>query len=166
MLANAYVQLGSVIFTFTNETPSTDQTPSKADISGPVILTLKFIMGAQGLFLPLTRFLEPFFYTIIARKLKGLGCPFKSSDMQEEAQERIHDTTFLDRGLNSLDVINSDVEKTIASEAKSTKVTQECHSNAQVSSEEESELELQPLYLMLASSLNVELVYVILKSIT
>lgn len=86
--------------------------------------------------------------------------------MHEEAQERIHDTTFLDRGLNSLDVFNSDTEQTIASEAKSTKVTQSRPSNAEVRTEEESELELQPLYLMLASSLNVELVYVILKSIT
>ena len=86
--------------------------------------------------------------------------------MHEEAQERIHDTTFLDRGLNSLDVFNSDTEQTIASEAKITKVTQSRPLNAEVRTEEESELELQPLYLMLASSLNVELVYVILKSIT
>ena len=94
MLANMYLQLGIVYFVFTNTNPL------NSDYNNTTILVLKVIFAASGILLPLTRLLEPYFYTIILRKVKEFFrsfCCLKSK--QHLVAEQLNDMTFLDRGI-------------------------------------------------------------------
>jgi len=66
------------------------------------IVVLKGISGLQGFIMPLTRIMEPFFYTILAKRLKELCFPCMGL-CQDEA-ERLDDLTFLQRGVSSRDL--------------------------------------------------------------
>jgi len=125
------------------------------------------ICFAQGLFLPLTRLFEPFFYAIVAKKIKEYGCPCRSSSRQEQEAEKQNDMTFLKRGMSRRDIRESDYSSNSSEGAAARKMLEIPAAQDTVGNPgEDEEMELQPLFLMLASSLNVELVYVILKSIT
>jgi len=88
LLTNLYFQISSVSYIF-----DPMRTPSQ---SGCVFLPLKLILGLQGFFMPFTRLFEPFFYQIVAQKLKSIRCPCSSKNKDTQL-EQADDETFLGR---------------------------------------------------------------------
>ena len=84
-LSNIYIQAGCVFYAVTNKSPYT------TDYDGALIMAMKISLGAQGLYLPLTRFFEPYFYTILASKVKYLRCPCRNHAKQDKMQDKLDD---------------------------------------------------------------------------
>ena len=93
LLTQLYSQLGTIMF-FTQARSGT--------MGGPVIIGLKVIYSMQGFILPLSRITEPFFFTILVKRLKILCSPCSSLCASEE--ERLDDQTFLQRGISPTDL--------------------------------------------------------------
>ena len=126
------------------------------DIDDTWVLVLKIIYALQGLFLPLTRLSEPFFFRIVKLKIKKISCCSKSN--YDSKIEYANDLTFLKRGIKA-----SDLEARASIISTGSDISdRSTFSNL----EREDPIEMEPLFLLLSSSLNVELVYIILKSIT
>ena len=122
---------------------------------------LKIIYGCSGLILPLTRLAEPFFYRLVMQKLKAIKCPCSGSE-DETKLELFNDLTFLKRGIRESDLGDRSSEKSSRDAA-----TMASYADfGQADGTEEEEPMMKPLFMELSSSLNVELVYIILKSIT
>ena len=118
---------------------------------------LKLIYQSQGLFLPFLRVSEPYFYQIAIRKLKTTFMPCLRRRRTQLDEEMRDDLSFLDRGLGR-------IAFTVKDQLETTAGSLDPPGNWEVT--EKEALQLEPLFLFLSSSLNVELVYIILKSIT
>jgi hypothetical protein len=128
---------------------------------------LKIIWLSQGFILPFTRLAEPFFYKIVIKKIKSIQCPCSKSQSSRK-EERLNDLTFLNRGIRESDLSEHKVSQSSIGESfeSDSSITISDESIYISNSDKEEELEMKPFFLELASSLNVELVYIILKSIT
>lgn len=127
------------------------------DIDDTWVLVLKIIYALQGLFLPLTRLSEPFFFRIVKLKIKKISCCSKSN--YDSKIEYANDLTFLKRGIKA-----SDLEDRASLISDGSEISDRASTISTL--EREEPIEMAPLFLLLSSSLNVELVYIILKSIT
>ena len=148
---NVYAQVGSCAAFY----PLFKDPHKSANIDTPIVKTFKVLFQGQGLIMPILRLSEPYFYQIVGQKFKSIFFTCRRQDTN-------YDVRFLERQL--------DIEDAIAS----TKSIQESEEKSRVESEDlpilalkvEEEEKMAPLFYFLASSLNVELVYIILKSIT
>ena len=73
------------------------------------IYILKILYTMQGFFMPLLRLYEPYFYTIVLRKIKAIQWPCSKKEKEKEAimEERQNDLTFLKRGISDIDLSES-----------------------------------------------------------
>lgn len=116
--------------------------------SNGFILFLKIIYQSQGLLLPLVRLSEPYFYDVLMKNITGRF---------DKKCEMENDLSFLDRGLTSSErrrTVDLDIEYRNMMKQRKRKAA------------EKNKNKMPSMYLFLASSLNVELVYIILKGIT
>lgn len=106
VISQAYIQIGFfIIFSPTYwDKPYPDLT------SEHWASALKIIFAAQGIFLPLTRIAEPYFYQTVAKRTKAFiqdinccCCGLAEARRQRLLQEEfINDLSFVDRGMNSI----------------------------------------------------------------
>lgn len=120
------------------------------------VLTLKILFAAQGWFIPLMRLSEPYFYQILVSKIEKW---WNSDARQFERLQEQRDKQFIKSASvfvkrRSVDIQDKRPEQLTTLE---TEITEE---------EEDIAAQMAPLFLFLASSLNVELVYIILSSLT
>jgi len=85
--------------------------------------------------MPLTRAFEPFFYTIVARKIKAFPWPC-SNQKDLLLEERRNDLTFLKRGIRSKDLETVESKPSI----KSTRSTEFSRNGSSVASYEADEM--------------------------
>ena len=160
LVVELYIQI-SCFYVFNLDTVQT------IDIDNGWVDTIKILWLSQGLILPLTRLTEPFFFKIVIKRIKSIQWPCSRSQRNTKV-ERLNDLTFLDRGIEESDLgVNcdaiGDTSMTLQSETSRHVLDDDTTDSKK---DEEEELEMKPMFLELASSLNVELVYIILKSIT
>ena len=96
LLTQLYLQVGSLVI-FTGKPENY--------LDGPFAVTLKILYGFQGFVLPLTRIYEPFFYSILVRKIRELHWPCIDRICSDAVnRERLDDLTFLQRGIKAKDL--------------------------------------------------------------
>jgi len=89
LMSNLYLEVSTVQYMLD---PYRD---SEVD-DGYFAITLKIFLGLQGWFMPLTRLFEPFFYTIMLKKLREIRWPCGGKDNAIKL-EQADDETFLGR---------------------------------------------------------------------
>lgn len=157
-IGNLYIQVGTAYWILYRAGNTQMKVP---DNDSAWVLVLKLIYVAQGFFLPLTRLSEPFFFHMVKQKVQKISCCSRSRSQEESKLERANDLTFLKRGIKADDLELRESE--VSSDAEPSDGTA---TSFEPSQGREVQLEMEPLFLLLSSSLNVELVYIILKSIT
>ena len=155
VIGNLYLQAGTVVL-FMSTTGSSSGQKVVPDNDSTWVRVLKIIYGLQGLFLPLTRLSEPFFFNIVKLKIKKISCCSKSN---YDTKIEYANDSFLKRGIKA-----SDLEDRASLISDGSEISDRASTISTL--EREEPIEMAPLFLLLSSSLNVELVYIILKSIT
>ena len=185
LLCDAYSWVGYVYYLMHPE--ELDDNTGLVEVYGanpPVWLCiLKIFYIFPGFIMPLVRLSEPLFYKIIWQQVTDFLCMFQKRK-DEQAIEKEDEINYQKRRLPSL-VSNNTVAKSINSEwgddgganYRSTSMQSDVDTlfgddyndddeeDESVDPKEERMEDLVPQYLLFASSLNFELVYIILKSI-
>lgn len=136
----------------------------------------KILFATQGYFNPLLRVSEPAFYQIVSKKLKSALCSRRKIEEQRASLQAAEDQKFASRASHFVSRNSSDIQKISVSDGSFLSTNELLSPSGQPASlvkgdcsEEtfgEGEQELPPLMIFLASSLNVELVYLILTGLT
>jgi len=137
----------------------------------------KIAFVTQGIYLPLLRWSEPYFFNVCMITLKRIFRYFFCCNRQLKRYQIDHSsllerglfTTEVDTRLDSKDEEVSDISVIIENRADRNSLATDATDSTGVSESTDSrqdKVKMQPLFLFLASSFNVELVYCILKGIT
>lgn len=133
-------------------------------------LTIKILFVSQGIYLPLLRLIEPVFFVVVKRNFKScvdFVCCRTVKEVEFVNEQSIDTKVFLDTEddedakMKPVNCSQKLVSHGLTDDISKVKV----HDSTEITGDK-SEKELTPMYLFLASSLNVELVYSILKGIT
>ena len=154
------------------------------------IIFLKCLFAIQGLIIPFTRLTEPYFYQILCSRTRAafeeMSCCCGLAEARRKrlrAEELMNDWTFMNRDMPTLtsfssftsssidtgegnEFRNASINSVMDTEQLTFTIKEEQETTKEKKEQEQEEAGEGLLYLELVSSLNVELVYIILKSIT
>ena len=126
-------------------------------------VVLKVLMATQGYVMPLLRLSEPYFYWSVRNSIVNWWTRFRKAENFEEIEQAGFDRLYIER----MNEFYEEARKKSRNDVSSICLNESTFTEkSEKDKRPQKDNEMAPLFLFLASSFNVELVYIMLKSIT